>query len=451
MIGRVTRWKELERWIPGGGTSWEAAFPLVPIGNVMRVRRKVVSRQQFADYQPISIHFDGSIDLRDRTHPFKSSMFVALPGDLVYSKIDVRNGAIGLLPPEIKQAVVTSEYPVLVPDSKQVDVRYLALLLRSPNFQHLLKQAASGTSGRKRVHGDSFSELEIPLPEPTEQRQLLDGYEKALGKAAKLDAEALALEQRAIREFEAALGLVPPPDLPRKPQQVAWFSQIERWSHEGILDRNLLALSGKPTERYPLVAFADVVADLENGWSPQCLGRPAKPDEWGVLKLGVVRFGVYDETENKALPSKLKPDPSIEVKQGDVIISRANILRLVGACAIVHATRPHLMLCDKIFRVVFFRQSSVLPEFLVEILKTPSVRQQIEAGATGTSPTMKNISKPSLLDLVFPLPMGSDGLKVQARLIERLEMHRSQAVAKRTEATRLRSQAWTDFLGAIFN
>jgi type I restriction enzyme S subunit len=193
------------------------------------------------------------------------------------------------------------------------------------------------------------------------------------------------------------------------------------------------------------------IADLENGWSPQCLGRPAKANEWGVLKLGAVRFGVFDETENKALPAKLKPDPRIEVKQDDVIISRANILRLVGACAIVHATRPRLMLCDKIFRVVFFRQSSVLPEFLAEVLKTPSVRQQIEAGATGTSPTMKNISKPSLLDLVFPLPMGSDGLKVQARLIERLEKHRGQAAAKRTEAARLRSQAWADFLGAIFS
>jgi hypothetical protein len=32
-----------------------------------------------------------------------------------------------------------------------------------------------------------------------------------------------------------------------------------------------------------------------------------------------------------------------------------------------------------------------------------------------------------------------------------LEKHRSQAAAKRTEAARLRSQAWADFLGAIFN
>ena len=109
------------------------------------------------------------------------------------------------------------------------------------------------------------------------------------------------------------------------------------------------------------------------------------------------------------------------------------------------------MLCDKIFRVVFFRESNVLPEFLAEILKTPSLRQQIEAGATGTSPTMKNISKTALLDLVFALPMGSDGPKIQARLVEGLEKRRGQAAAKRTEAARQRAQAWTDFLGAIFS
>lgn len=451
MIAGVTNWKELDRWIPGGGASWEATFPRVAIGDIVRPRRTVVSRQQFENYQPISIHFDGSIDLRERTEPFKGTMFAALPGDLVYSKIDIRNGAIGLLPPGIKQAVVTSEYPVLVPDTKQVNVRYLALLLRSPNFQYLLQQAASGTSGRKRVHGDSFSELEIPLPEPAEQRQLIDSYDKALDEAVSLDADASTLEQRAVLEFEAALGLEPPLDLPRKPHQVVWFSEIERWSHESILDQNLLAASGKSTERYPLVTLADVVADLENGWSPQCLNRPALEGEWGVLKLGAVRFGLYDETENKALPTKLRPDPSIEVKPGDVIISRANILRLVGACAIVHATRPRLMLCDKIFRVVFFRHSSVLPEFLSEVLKTPSVRQQIEAASTGTSPTMKNISKPALLDLVFPLPMGDNGLKIQADLVANLQKDRNEAAAKRAEAARLRSQAWADFLGAVFS
>jgi hypothetical protein len=47
--------------------------------------------------------------------------------------------------------------------------------------------------------------------------------------------------------------------------------------------------------------------------------------------------------------------------------------------------------------------------------------------------------------------MGSAGLKIQARLIERLEKHHSQATTKRTEAARPRSQAGADFLGTVFS
>jgi type I restriction enzyme S subunit len=71
----------------------------------------------------------------------------------------------------------------------------------------------------------------------------------------------------------------------------------------------------------------------------------------------------------------------------------------VGACALVKETPPRLMLCDKIFRAVWRPRSPVLPAYLDEVIKTPHLRQQIEASLTGTSPTMKNISKPALLAL----------------------------------------------------
>lgn len=450
MIAEIHHWRNLERWLPGSGSSLDVTFPTVPLGEVLRSTRRRVLPEQFHEYQPITIHFDGSIVARERTESFKGGMFAAHAGELVFSKIDVRNGAIGLVPPEFGPVVVTSEYPIYAPDQQQVNARYLSLLLRTPNFQHLLKRAASGTSGRKRVNRESFEELEIPLPEPDEQKRLVNDYESAISRAEHLEAEARDTDSVGQREFEAELGLVPPQDLPRRPFQIAWFTEVDRWSHEGILDRKILAASGKPTEKYPLVSLGDVVLDLENGWSPQCLTRPAKETEWGVLKLGAVSYGVFDETANKALPAKLKPQPDLEVQPGNVLISRANILRLVGACALVRETRPRLMLSDKIFRVVFRRETSVLPEFLTEILKTPSVRQQIEANATGTSPTMKNISKPALLDLMFPLPDGEDGLKVQERLISNLQSSRQKASLKRAEAVQLRSTAWAEFQAAIF-
>ena len=439
MIGKIRYWRDLDRWVPGDQAAMDVAFPLIPISDIMGERREKVADADFSKYSAITIHFDGSIERRERLSPFQGSMFAAQPGDVVFSKIDVRNGAIAIVPPSLGKVVVTSEYPIHIPDKKQVDARYLALLLRSPNFLRILKGLATGTSGRKRIDADAIGAVEIPLPDPSEQRALLDAY------------EADDCERTGLEEFETALGVIPPPNLPYRFSQVVRYKDIDRWSHEGILDKHLLATSGKADDRYPLVALGDVIADLENGWSPQCLARPAKLAEWGVLKLGAVSYGEYDETENKGLPSQLKPKERIEVKEGNVLISRANILRLVGACALVKKTRPRLMLCDKIFRVVFLAKTPIEPEYLVEIMKLGIVRQQIEAAATGTSPTMKNISKPSLLELTFPLPQGEDGVAVQRYLIGKLRKAREVASSLRLEANSIRDSAQTDFLNAVFH
>jgi len=129
-----------------------------------------------------------------------------------------------------------------------------------------------------------------------------------------------------------------------------------------------------------------------------------------------------------------------------VLISRANVVRYVGACAYVDATPPQLLLCDKIFRVCFHSDSQLLPRFLAEVMKLHSVREHIEARLTGTSPTMKNISKPALLDIRFPLP----DLDAQQRIVDDIGTSRINAAEKRAEAATLRQTAWTALEAALF-
>jgi len=59
---------------------------------------------------------------------------------------------------------------------------------------------------------------------------------------------------------------------------------------------------------------------------------------------------------------------------------------------------------------------------------------------------MKNISKPALLDLRFPLPEPD----VQLELIETLTTARQSAEAKRAEAQTLRTTAWAVFESTLF-
>ena len=372
-------------------------------------------------------------------------MFAAYPGDVVFSRIDARNGAIGVLQEGIVRAVVTSEFPVFVPVPDRLDGGFVKLVLRTGNFLAALRLKASGTSGRKRITPDAFADLHIPLPPMNEQRAIVAAHRAALSRAANLEREADEVEARAMEAFETALGFGPPAPLPERPVFIASFKDLDRWSHEGIL-RRIAEGDTAHTSPYPIVRLRDVIADLENGWSPKCHNRPADPDEWGVLKLGAVSFGVFNPEENKVLPGHLEPRPHLEVKPGELLISRANITRLVGAVALVGETRPKLMLCDKIFRVVSREPTPVDTAFLAEVLRISDVRRQVEANVTGTSPTMKNISKPALMGLTFPLPPESE----QIAMANALADARAHATALREKARNERAEAWADFEAAVY-
>jgi type I restriction enzyme S subunit len=446
----VYRWSQLDRWDAFSIPHLHIAphLPQTTIGQLLAPRHERVDRSQwsFDRLQPITIHFGGDISRRkiavgtDYTMP----LFWAKPGDVVLSKIDLKNGAVGVLPEGWDNAVVTSHFKVYAPDLDQLDPRYFRLLLQTQDFKSWLWANRSGADGRTEVKLDVFEALNIPLPPIAQQKLLCNAYAAALTRAAQLEHEADAIERAGWQAFEAALGVAAPPPLPDRPVFVARFKDVERWSHESILRTS----NGSSTHQHswPLARLGDLVADLENGWSPKCLDHPAQEGRWGVLKLGAVSFGTFDAAENKELPASLKPRPEYEVKAGDVLISRANVVRYVGACAYVESTPSGLMLCDKIFRVRFRSGGQLLPQFLAEAMKLRSVREHIESRLTGTSPTMKNIAKPALLDIRFPLPDAN----TQQQLVDGIAASATAASSKRTDAATLRQSAWTAFEAALF-
>lgn len=213
-----------------------SGFPLVPLSDVIVPRHEPVRVDGvLGDWQAITIKFSGEVLPRERAEAFKGAMFAAYPGDLAFSKIDARNGAVGLIPESISKAVVTSEYPVFTPRADKLRADYLHHLLRAEHFRADLQRKASGTSGRKRVTPEGLLSLEIPVPSLDEQDALITAYTDALTRAAQLEQEAETIERAGWQAFETALGVAPPPPLPDRPVFVARFKDVERWSHEGIL------------------------------------------------------------------------------------------------------------------------------------------------------------------------------------------------------------------------
>ncbi len=174
------------------------ALPLVPrganlkrFGEVASRRIEPIDRTAATSFRLITIHFDGSIVLRDLKREIKPTtpLFYAYHGDLVSSKIDVRNGAIGVIPDELGTAAVTSEYPVYVPDPTQVRPRFLHLVFRTQWMQDYLKGLASGHSGRKRIAPADFEDILVPVPPLDEQDRIIARIEEAENRLRSAEAE----------------------------------------------------------------------------------------------------------------------------------------------------------------------------------------------------------------------------------------------------------------------
>jgi hypothetical protein len=128
-----------------------------------------------SDLALVSLHFDGEMEPRDADiTDFKGRLFLCEAGDVLYSKIDVRNGAIGVVPPSIPRAAVSSEYPVyrVLPDVALP--QYVKLLFRTTAFRNQINSLISGASGRKRVQPGNLEEIEVPLPDPSVQGRIVD-------------------------------------------------------------------------------------------------------------------------------------------------------------------------------------------------------------------------------------------------------------------------------------
>ena len=448
----IFRFKNLGRWdkftIPH--LHFPSHVPSDQIGRLLKPRDERVDRSvwKFEDLQPITIHFGGDISRRKVAagREYTLPLMWVRPGDVVLSKIDLKNGAVGVLEDGWNNAVVTTHFKVYEPDLTRLDPTYFRMLLQTGEFKRWLWANRSGADGRTEVKLDVFEELEVPLPPLPEQQAIVAAWRAAQDHAAALEREAAETEAKAALAFESALGFAPPTPLPDRPVFVASFKDLDRWSHEGILRR---IVDGGTSHASPwrMVKLADVIADLENGWSPSCLDRPAKPEEWGVLKVSAASSGEYREHENKALPPKLKPRPRLEVKNGDILITRASgVGRLVGRAAQVTQTRDKLMICDKIFRVVDPDETQIVSEFITLVLGLHHVRAQIEREFSNESGMMKNVSKPVLMSLTFPLPPVPE----QQKMVQALTDARASGVQKREDATKARAKAWSDFETAVY-
>ena len=165
-------------------------------------------------------------------------------------------------------------------------------------------------------------------------------------------------------------------------------------------------------------SLADALHTIEAGKSFMCSDKPATEGQWGVLKVSAVRPTGFDNAENKLVEDLTLVNSRYEVRQGDLLITRANTPELVGAACLVDAPQSKLLLCDKTLRLV--PKEEAVAAYLWLWLQTPVVRRHVDAHATGTSAGMKNIGQSSLRRIPLCLPSPEEQTSRAAPVLAQL-------------------------------
>lgn len=178
-------------------------------------------------------------------------------------------------------------------------------------------------------------------------------------------------------------------------------------------------------ERWEWKAFGEHIASIEAGASFRCQERPPGPNEVGVVKVSAVTWGHYDEDESKTVTQRERIDERLMVRSGDFLFSRANTIKLVGACVIAERVSRRVMLSDKILR---FRFRDLDSRWALLVLRSAHGRSEIERLATGNQESMRNIGQKRIRAIRIPVPNTAEQQEIVAEVESRL------AVADRTAA-----------------
>ena len=147
----------------------------------------------------------------------------------------------------------------------------------------------------------------------------------------------------------------------------------------------------------------DVIDSLLAGVSVNS-GEDEASGNFFILKTSAISKGKLNLSEKKPVLPREVARLKCSLRQETILISRMNTPELVGECAYVPCDDPRIYLPDRIWQTNFKKDVDVSAKWLNYLLSSKKYRSLIQNCATGTSNSMKNISKEQLLGLEILYP-----------------------------------------------
>jgi len=166
----------------------------VKLENILHRKRETIKITPDSDYKLVTIrlHHKGVV-LREirKGNTIKSPMSKVHTGDFVLSGIDARNGAFGIVPLELDNALITNDFWCLEPNKEVIKKEFLLFITSTEYFDYICNQSSDGTTQRIRLQKDKFFNYEIDIPPLNEQDKILDKLTNQKSLSGAINSEQL--------------------------------------------------------------------------------------------------------------------------------------------------------------------------------------------------------------------------------------------------------------------
>lgn len=397
---------------------------LKPLGGVLERRAEPATNN---DLPMLSIHFGGRISERP-VKELKGQLFNAYAQDIVFSKIDARNGAITVIPNQYPIAAFTNEFPIYrIRDGVKALPAYLFLVFQTPTFLAQINALVSGASGRKRITPEWWESLTIPIPAISEQQSIIREYQTALQKAEKLQQEAEKQEQSINDYLLAELGIERREQKAQTGVFVVRYKNLERWD-TGYFTKHDLFISNS---KYPVSTMQDALEKMQSGMTPTTSKQQfwngtipwVSPKDFGDLQISDSQDHITDLALEQ---TKIKMIP----EQSILVVFRSGILQHT-----LPVTKTTVPVCINQDLKALIPKKHVLPDYLLQYLH--AVQGLVLNRIVKYGPTVQSIITAEFLKMPIPIPSPGDQIKLLRKVEEltaRAQKAHSEAAAKREEA-----------------
>jgi len=427
---------ELRRWSVSSfhAVRWHwSAKDIAPLSKALERKRIPVDKSVGLDnLQLVTLHFDGTMEPRDTGNKttFKGKLFEAVAGDVVYSKIDVRNGAIGVVPSEMPKVAVSSEYPVYRVRANVALPEYVKLLFHTTAFRRQINSMISGASGRKRVQPSDLEKVDVPLPPLPVQCAIVEHWNKAQAEADAYTQNIGRVECHIEARVLSLLGIDVRPFIRRQKCFVLPWRDVDRWGVE--FNRWGWGLGDIFKGKYPLRRLGELASV-----NPRPVAELSPSD-----KVSFVSMETVDAESGRILDAEQKK--LAEVRQGftafqdgDVLWAKITPCMQNGKCALAKDLTNGVGYGSTEFHVLRPKDTAVLaPQFLWVLLRLRRLREAAQRYFIGSA-GQQRVPPDFLRELPIPIPP----LSVQEGIVAEVQQRRAEIAAARRKAEDLAEQA----------